>query len=50
MRIVARMNRLANATGMRWGRRDSARQWGDVAHERKEQQKFGDQTMHTNLL
>jgi hypothetical protein len=44
------MDGLANATCMRCGGRDSARQWGEVTHEREEQQKFGDQAMHTNLL
>jgi hypothetical protein len=35
---------------MRWCGRNCSRQWGEIAHEREEQQNFGDDAMHTILL
>jgi hypothetical protein len=41
------MDSLAEAAGMRWGGSGSGqRQWGEIAHERKEQQQSGGQAMH----
>ncbi len=44
---MAAMDSLAEAAGMRWGGSGSGqRQWGEIAHERKEQQQSGGQAMH----
>jgi hypothetical protein len=45
--IVAGMNGLANTACMR-GSGGSQNQRGEVSHEREEQQRFGDPTMHVN--
>jgi hypothetical protein len=37
-RVVAAMNRLANAAGVRRGRRSRQRQWGKISHAGQEKQ------------
>jgi hypothetical protein len=45
-RTMTRMHRLAHAAGMRLGCRGHGG-WADVSRERDQQQKPGDQTMHS---